>query len=119
MKKKSYLYLNLYLDFLIFFFFFLFASSSAKEDEAVFVSDNGGLTDRDECGDRGENVTVDPSLVFESPSLGMPKLHCKLGRKLILSDPFNLTTNWVGSDVCNYTNVYTSVFFFFFFFFFF
>ncbi|KAJ4951710.1 hypothetical protein NE237_028542 [Protea cynaroides] len=96
MKKKSYLYLNLYLDFLIFFFFFLFASSSAKEDETVFVSDNGGLTDveamyirqrqllyyKDEFGDRGENVTVDPLLVFENPSLGMPTLHCKLGRKL-------------------------------------
>ncbi|KAJ4949819.1 hypothetical protein NE237_033320 [Protea cynaroides] len=96
MMKKSYLYLNLYLDFLIFFFFLLFASSSAKEDEAIFVFDNGGLTDveamynkqrqllyyRDELGDRGENVTVDPLLVFENPSLRMPTLHCKLGRKL-------------------------------------
>lgn len=29
-------------------------------------------------------------------------------KSIITSDPFNVTTNWVGSDICNYTGFYCS-----------
>ncbi|MFQ6619030.1 hypothetical protein Gotur_001015, partial [Gossypium turneri] len=55
---------------------------------------------------RGENVTVDPSLVFENPRLRNAYIALQAWKKAILSDPFNLTADWVGSEVCDYTGVY-------------
>ncbi|CAL5415318.1 unnamed protein product [Camellia sinensis] len=61
---------------------------------------------RDEFGDRGENVTIDSSLVFENPRLRNAYIALQAWKEAILSDPQNLTGNWVGSDVCHYTRVY-------------
>lgn len=97
-------------------FIFSFFLSSANADSF----NNGGLTDteslyikqrqllyyRDEFGDRGENVTIDSSLVFENPRLRNAYIALQAWKEAILSDPQNLTGNWVGSDVCHYTGVY-------------
>ncbi|KAJ4873627.1 Leucine-rich repeat extensin-like protein 4 [Raphanus sativus] len=63
---------------------------------------------RDEFGDRGENVTVDPSLVFENPRLRSAYIALQAWKQAILSDPNNITLNWIGSNVCNYTGVFCS-----------
>ncbi|KAI3711634.1 hypothetical protein L1987_70173 [Smallanthus sonchifolius] len=60
----------------------------------------------DDNGDRGENVTVDPSLVFENPRLKNAYIALQAWKQAILSDPLNLTVNWVGSDVCGYKGVF-------------
>ncbi|KAI3809531.1 hypothetical protein L1987_25508 [Smallanthus sonchifolius] len=57
----------------------------------------------DENDDRGENVTVDPSLVFENPRLRTAYIALQTWKQAILSDPHNLTVDWVGSGVCDYT----------------
>ncbi|MBA0594004.1 hypothetical protein Gorai_010927, partial [Gossypium raimondii] len=115
MKKKSNIinFHSFHLSLL--FLFVLFCSS-----EQHSITSHGGLTDkevsyikqrqllyyRDEFGDRGEKVTVDPSLVFENPRQRNAYIALQAWKQAILSDPFNLTGNWVGSSVCDYTGVY-------------
>ncbi|KAL1554890.1 hypothetical protein AAHA92_15395 [Salvia divinorum] len=96
---------------------FLFSADASE----VQIGSNGGplsdaqvryITKRqllyylDEFGDRGENVTVDPSLAFENPRLRDAYIALQAWKKAILSDPYNLTGDWVGSDVCNYSYVF-------------
>ncbi|PKI50794.1 hypothetical protein CRG98_028789, partial [Punica granatum] len=86
------------------------AATAAKSFHSI--TPHGGLTDaeahyirhrqllyyRDEFGDRGENVTVDPSLVFENPRIRAAYVALQAWKQAILSDPFNLTADWVGSN---------------------
>lgn len=92
--------------------------SDAKQ--APTISSYGGLSDadamyikkrqllyyKDEFGDRGERVTVDPSLVFPNPRLRNAYIALQAWKQAIFSDPLNLTANWVGSQVCNYEGVF-------------
>ncbi|MCI19865.1 leucine-rich repeat extensin-like protein 3-like, partial [Trifolium medium] len=55
---------------------------------------------------RGENVTVDPTLVFSNNRIKNAYVALQAWKQAILSDPNNCTVNWVGSNVCNYTNVF-------------
>ncbi|CAE6188708.1 unnamed protein product [Arabidopsis arenosa] len=110
MKKTSQIFV------LLFTFFFFFTSLT----HSLSLTFNGDLSDnkvrlitqrqllyfRDEFGDRGENVVVDPSLVFENPRLRNAYIALQAWKQAILSDPNNFTTNWIGSDVCSYTGVY-------------
>ncbi|KAF8393329.1 hypothetical protein HHK36_021570 [Tetracentron sinense] len=112
---------NLHFDFLL-LFAFLFASTAFSSSEYSLISSNGGLSDsearyirqrqllyyRDEFGDRGENVSVDPSLVFENPRIKNAYIALQAWKQAILSDPLNLTGDWVGSGVCDYTVVFCS-----------
>nr|XP_043626000.1 leucine-rich repeat extensin-like protein 4 [Erigeron canadensis] len=50
-------------------------------------------------------VDVDPSLVFESPRLKKAYYAFQEWKKTFLSDPLNMTGNWVGPDVCGYYGV--------------
>ncbi|KAG8367404.1 hypothetical protein BUALT_Bualt16G0068400 [Buddleja alternifolia] len=77
-----------------------------SEAEALYIKKRQLLYYIDEFGDRGENVTLDSSLVFENPRLRTAYIALQAWKKAILSDPLNLTSNWVGSDVCNYTGVF-------------
>ncbi|KAH1067693.1 hypothetical protein J1N35_032680 [Gossypium stocksii] len=115
MKKKSNIinFHSFHLSLL--FLFVLFCSS-----EQHSITSHGGLTDkevsyikqrqlfyyRDKFGDRGEKVTVDPSLVFENPRQRNAYIALQAWKQAILSDPFNLTGDWVRSSVCYYTGVY-------------
>ncbi|CAL5322081.1 unnamed protein product [Camellia sinensis] len=58
---------------------------------------------KDEFGDRGEFVTVSPSLVFPNPRLRTAYIALQAWKEAIFSDPQNLIADWVGFDVCNYT----------------
>ncbi|CAL5394307.1 unnamed protein product [Camellia sinensis] len=103
------------LHFFLFSLFFFISSATSHYDFAV----NGVLTDagalyikqrqllyyRDEFGDRGEFVTVKPSLVFPNPRLRTAHIAFQAWKEAIFSDPQNLTADWVGSVVCNYTGV--------------
>ncbi|KAG2314584.1 hypothetical protein Bca52824_017706 [Brassica carinata] len=55
-----------------------------------------------------QKVTVDPSLVFENPRLRNAYIALQAWKQAILSDPFNFTANWIGSNVCDYTGVFCS-----------
>ncbi|KAK9047864.1 hypothetical protein SSX86_033173, partial [Deinandra increscens subsp. villosa] len=50
-------------------------------------------------------VEVDPSLKFENPRI--KKAYCALQewKKAMISDPLNMTGNWVGPNVCSYYGV--------------
>ncbi|KAJ1393504.1 Leucine-rich repeat-containing N-terminal, plant-type [Sesbania bispinosa] len=74
--------------------------------EATYIRQRQLLYYRDEFGDRGENVTVDPSLVFENDRIKNAYIALQAWKQAILSDPRNFTANWFGSNVCNYTGVY-------------
>ncbi|RVX11068.1 Leucine-rich repeat extensin-like protein 4 [Vitis vinifera] len=115
MKKKTHLLHFVLLHSLLFLGCLALCSA-----EQISISSHGHLTDaevmyikrrqllyyRDEFGDRGEDVTVDPSLVFENPRQRNAYIALQAWKQAILSDPLNLTLNWVGSNVCNYTGVY-------------
>ncbi|KAL0854078.1 hypothetical protein Bca101_059230 [Brassica carinata] len=61
-----------------------------------------------EFAKRSQKVTVDPSLVFENPRLRNAYIALQAWKQAILSDPFNFTANWIGSNVCDYTGVFCS-----------
>ncbi|KAI6681816.1 hypothetical protein NL676_035697 [Syzygium grande] len=96
------------------------AAAASSSSERLPVSPHGGLTDaeatyikqrqllyyRDEFGDRGEHVAVDPSLAFENPRIRSAYVALQAWKQAILSDPKNCTADWVGSDVCGYTGVF-------------
>ncbi|KAH7511889.1 hypothetical protein FEM48_Zijuj12G0030900 [Ziziphus jujuba var. spinosa] len=79
---------------------------SLTDVEASYIKQRQLLYYRDEFGDRGENVTVDPSLVFENDRIRNAYIALQAWKQAILSDPRNLTLDWVGSNVCNYTGVF-------------
>ncbi|GAB4828365.1 Leucine-rich repeat extensin-like protein 4 [Ancistrocladus abbreviatus] len=80
--------------------------SNLTDVEANYIRSRQLLYYRDEFGDRGELVTVDPSLVFENSKLRDAYIALQAWKQAIISDPLNLTANWVGSNVCKYTGVF-------------
>ena len=52
-----------------------------------------------------ESVSV---VTFENFRLRSAYVALQAWKQAIISDPLNLTLNWVGSDVCNYTGVFCS-----------
>ncbi|MCD9640782.1 Leucine-rich repeat extensin-like protein 4 [Datura stramonium] len=109
------------LYFLLFFVICLLCSVFTEHTNAEFtVSEYGPLTDseaqyikrrqllyyRDEFGDRGENVKIDPSMVFENDRIKNAYIALQAWKQAIISDPFNITVNWVGPNVCNYTGIF-------------
>ncbi|KAK1417473.1 hypothetical protein QVD17_26600 [Tagetes erecta] len=50
-------------------------------------------------------VEVDPSLKFESPRIKKAYFALQEWKKVLISDPLNMTVNWVGPDVCSYFGV--------------
>ncbi|KAK1282553.1 Leucine-rich repeat extensin-like protein 4 [Acorus calamus] len=74
-----------------------------SDEEATYIRRRQLLYYRDGFGDRGENVTVDPSLVFENPRIRDAYIALQAWKLAILSDPLNLTGNWSGPSVCDYT----------------
>ncbi|KAM1132187.1 hypothetical protein FF1_046604 [Malus domestica] len=77
-----------------------------SDEEALYIKHRQLLYYHDEFGDRGEHVTIDPSLVFENDRLRNAYIALQALKQAILSDPFNITGNWVGSNVCKYTGVF-------------
>ncbi|PRQ46610.1 putative leucine-rich repeat-containing, plant-type, leucine-rich repeat domain, L [Rosa chinensis] len=114
MKKKTTLFdFSLLLLTAAFFFASTLSSSShiishgsLTDAEALYIKQRQLLYYRDESGDRGEIVKVDPSLVFENKRLRNAYIALQAWKEAILSDPFNLTGDWVGSNVCSYTGVF-------------
>ncbi|KAG1330079.1 putative Leucine-rich repeat extensin-like protein 4 [Cocos nucifera] len=85
---------------------FGFSSHGLTDAEAGFIRQRQLLYYRDEFGDRGESVTVDPSLNFPNSHLRDAYIALQAWKLAIISDPLNLTADWVGSDVCSYTGVF-------------
>ncbi|KAJ1687941.1 hypothetical protein LUZ63_019331 [Rhynchospora breviuscula] len=83
-----------------------FVSHGLTNAEAGYIRRRQLLYYLDENGDRGEYVKVDPSYQFANTHLRDAYIALQAWKHAILSDPFNLTANWVGPDVCKYTGVY-------------
>ncbi|OAY77645.1 Leucine-rich repeat extensin-like protein 4 [Ananas comosus] len=83
-----------------------FASHGLSAAEAAQIRRRQLLYYLDEHGDRGERVIVDPSYSFPNPRLRDAYIALQAWKLAILSDPHNLTGDWVGPDVCNYTGVF-------------
>ncbi|KAM1471565.1 hypothetical protein ACFX14_042037 [Malus domestica] len=77
-----------------------------SDEKALYIKNRQLLYYRDEFGDRGELVTVDPSLVFKNDRLRNTYIALQALKHVILSNPLNITGNWVGSNVCKYTAVF-------------
>ncbi|GJT12454.1 pollen-specific leucine-rich repeat extensin-like protein 1 [Tanacetum coccineum] len=50
-------------------------------------------------------IEVDPNLKFENPRLKKAYVALQEWKKAMISDPYQMTKNWVGPDVCLYTGV--------------
>ncbi|CAI0389899.1 unnamed protein product [Linum tenue] len=61
---------------------------------------------KDAAGDRGENITIPPGFVFENSRLRDAYIALQAWKQAIISDPFNVTGNWTGPDVCTYEGVF-------------
>ncbi|MBA0633828.1 hypothetical protein Godav_025663, partial [Gossypium davidsonii] len=55
-----------------------------------------------------DSVLPSSSLTFDNPRLKSAYIALQAWKQAIISDPLNLTSNWVGSNVCNYTGVFCS-----------
>ncbi|KAL0330301.1 UNVERIFIED_CONTAM: Leucine-rich repeat extensin-like protein 6 [Sesamum radiatum] len=60
----------------------------------------------DTCYPTMEILLLQPSHKFENPRLENAYIALQAWKEVILSDPKNMTTNWVGPDVCNYKGVF-------------
>lgn len=58
------------------------------------------------CFNGADTLAIDPSLDFENSRLRNAYIALQAWKQAIISDPKNITTNWIGSDVCNYTGVF-------------
>ncbi|GFY89636.1 leucine-rich repeat (LRR) family protein [Actinidia rufa] len=87
-----------------FFLFSLLLSSSLSLSSATLDVDvssnvNGELSPGFEFG-------IDLQIKFENSRLKRAYKALQAWKKAIFSDPFNLTANWVGPDVCSYGGVF-------------
>ncbi|KAH0749904.1 hypothetical protein KY290_029136 [Solanum tuberosum] len=57
---------------------------------------------------KGDVLAINPSLSIENFRLKNAYIALQAWKEVILSDPHNITQNWVGSNVCNYTGVFCS-----------
>lgn len=99
----------------IFFLIFAILDVSATQQQQFSISTNGGLNNVQvkyirrrqllSYSDR-DPLVIDPSLAFENPRIKNAYIAIKAWKQAILSDPNNITANWVGPAVCNYTGVY-------------
>ncbi|XP_010520859.1 PREDICTED: leucine-rich repeat extensin-like protein 7 [Tarenaya hassleriana] len=53
-------------------------------------------------------VSVPPFLIFGNERLERAYVALQAWKRVMISDPFNLTANWEGSSVCNYTGIFCS-----------
>ncbi|KAL4320175.1 hypothetical protein GQ457_18G011700 [Hibiscus cannabinus] len=56
----------------------------------------------------GEFDSVPSALTFDNPRLKRAYVALQAWKQAVISDPFKFTSNWVGSNVCNYTGVFCS-----------
>ena len=62
----------------------------------------------EQFGSGGEFESVPSLLTFDNHGLRSAYVALQAWKQAIISDPLNLTSNWVGSHVCNYTEVFCS-----------
>ncbi|KAK2996981.1 hypothetical protein RJ639_025355 [Escallonia herrerae] len=96
MKKKTHHSLHLpYLNFsLLYTIFLIFINVPATQE---ILNHNGE-----------DPLALDPSLDFENPRIKNAYIALQAWKRATLSDPYNITTTWDGSNVCNYTGVFCS-----------
>ncbi|KAH0449150.1 hypothetical protein IEQ34_022950 [Dendrobium chrysotoxum] len=97
---------HLILLFLLFVAARGYSGRGLTSPEAVSIRQRQLLYYRDEFGDRGEKITVDPSLTFPNSHLRNAYIALQAWKQAIVSDPLNLTGTWVGSNVCGYKGVF-------------
>ncbi|KAL2544770.1 Leucine-rich repeat extensin-like protein 3 [Forsythia ovata] len=54
----------------------------------------------------GDSLAINPSLKFENPRLENAYIALQAWKEAIISDPKNITGDWIGHNVCNYTGVF-------------
>ena len=80
-----------------------------SDDEARIITHRQLLYYKDENGDRGERVTVDPRLRFPNPRLRNAYIALQAWKEAIISDPFNTIGNWFRADDYNYNGLVCSL----------
>jgi len=98
------------LSVLLIFFSSIFTSLVAERELTPAVAKfirHRQLLNHDDCG-RRHHVDVDASLVFPNPRLRSAYIALQAWKRAILSDPYGITSDWVGSQVCSYTGVFCS-----------
>ncbi|CAN1238884.1 Leucine-rich repeat extensin-like protein 4 [Linum grandiflorum] len=70
--------------------------------------DDDDYDDQDEYDNHYHDTPPSPSeiLRFQNPRLETAYFALQTWKHAILSDPYNRTANWIGSDVCNYTGIF-------------
>ncbi|RAL44250.1 hypothetical protein DM860_015610 [Cuscuta australis] len=88
--------------FSILFLRFCAPTSSSDYSNAVAGAGN----QRRPLSYNGDALAVDPSLSFGNRRLENAYIALQAWKEAIISDPLNITGNWVGSGVCHYTGVF-------------
>ncbi|KAE8698347.1 Leucine-rich repeat extensin-like protein 5 [Hibiscus syriacus] len=106
--KNTVTYSALVLAFFVVFTCFPF--TIARQNPASTHADNARRVFyySDELGSSGEFDSVPSSLTFDNSRLKNAYVALQAWKQAVVSDPLNLTSNWVGSNVCNYTGVFCS-----------
>ncbi|PPS03911.1 hypothetical protein GOBAR_AA16760 [Gossypium barbadense] len=93
----------LIIAFFVTFRFIPFTTATSDNRRRVFYY--GGEF---KSGAEFDSVLPSSSLTFDNPRLKTAYIALQAWKQAIISDPLNLTSNWVGSNVCNYTGVFCS-----------
>lgn len=92
--------------------FLLLFDLSTSHQTAISVDHRASDIDDDSHQHRrllsynGDPLATEPWLEFENPRLKNAYIALQAWKEAILSDPKNITANWVGPDVCQYTGVF-------------
>ncbi|KAK8698963.1 hypothetical protein V6N13_115063 [Hibiscus sabdariffa] len=94
--------------FLSYFFLYKATTTSALSDVGAFYIDHRQLLNIPGNGDLpdGFEFTVKTAETFENERLRRAYIALQAWKKAIYSDPLNTTSNWFGSNVCNYKGVF-------------
>lgn len=86
---------------------FLLLSISTADQTAVSVNaTDGPRHHRRRLSYNDDPLAVEPEFELQNPRLRNAYIALQAWKGAMLSDPMNVTANWVGEDVCNYTGVF-------------
>ncbi|TMW96701.1 hypothetical protein EJD97_006951 [Solanum chilense] len=89
-------------------FFILFNAASTTNQISNYIDHIEISNSRKLLSYNGDVLAINPSFSIENFRLKNAYIALQAWKEVILSDPHNITQNWVGSNVCNYTGVFCS-----------
>lgn len=109
MKGKTYHFRRFHASKILFlstFFLLLNFSTSLSSADHHALDTTGDPRHQRLLSYKGDPLAVEPELEIPNPRLMNGYIALQAWKEAMISDPKNITANWVGEDVCNYTGVF-------------